>query len=84
MKHNLRCVLGTHQGVFGKHTKRCVLIHSSMCVVLKTKKVCCSNTPYLRVCQLSANKGLLGIVLLFHDFVYLTLIVICTLLTNEG
>ena len=48
-KHNLRCVLGTHQGVFGEHMKRCVLIHSSMCVVLKTKKVCYSNTPYLRV-----------------------------------
>ena len=48
-KHNLRCVLGAHQGVFGEHMKRCVLIHSSMCVVLRTKKVCCSNTPYLRV-----------------------------------
>ena len=45
-KHNLRCVLGTHQGVFGEHMKRCVLIHSSMCVVLRTKKVCCSNTPH--------------------------------------
>ena len=36
--HNLRCVLGTRQGVFGEHMKRCDLIHSSMCVVLKTKK----------------------------------------------
>ena len=26
-----------------------------MCVVLKTKKVCCSNTPYLRVLKLLFN-----------------------------
>ena len=44
-----RCVSIAHQGVFGEHIKRCVFIHNSMCVVLRTKKVCCSNTPYLRV-----------------------------------
>ena len=29
--------------------KRCAFEHTFVCVVLRTKKVCCSNTPNLRV-----------------------------------
>ena len=29
--------------------KRCAFEHTFVCVVLRTRKVCCSNTPNLRV-----------------------------------
>ena len=37
--------------------KRCAFEHTFECVVLRTKKVCCSNTPNLRVQHVSSISG---------------------------
>ena len=47
--------------------KRCAFEHTFVCVVLRTKKVCCSNTPNLRV-QVALKSSLVLNLNLFEWF----------------